>query len=300
MSATEVSSPAPASSLQVHEDLLHGARLARALAAIHCRAPGQPRCEWYHASLPTLRLLGTVDSPGCDDGFLVPAMRRELAAGARRVLVSGCADAAMLARVAAAFAPAGAPTLVVLDRCRTPLESCRDYARRHGFAVELVHGDILDFEAEPFDLVCTHSFFNFFDAAGRAALARRWRSLLAPGGCVVTAQRVRAGDARTELGYDRAEAGAFADDAAGRACASEAQFGIGADEARALAAAWTREYRAYVIGSDAELRGLFADAGLALEHFQPAPGRDDRPGTPRRHAGTRRLIVARAPAESRP
>jgi hypothetical protein len=151
---------------EVREDLLREAREVHAIATRHCAAPGQSDCGWYHASLPTMRLLGVFDSPGCDDDFLLPAFEAEFARGATRVLVSGCADAAMLARVAACLPSAAAIEIVVLDRCRTPLELCRDYAASHGLHVELVHRDILDYEAAPFDLICTHSFLSFFDAAG--------------------------------------------------------------------------------------------------------------------------------------
>jgi SAM-dependent methyltransferase len=287
---------------EVHEDLLAEAREARALAQVHCAAtPGRPDCAWYHASLPTLRMLGVFDSPGCDDGFLLPAFSAEFARGALRVLVSGCADAAMFARVTACIGSARAPVeLVVLDICRTPLELCRGYAASHGLEVQLVHGDILEFEAEPFDLVCTHSFIGFFDAGGREQLARRWWQLLRPGGCVITSQRIRRSDAGI-VRYDTAERESLAQDAVRRASAREAETGLSPALARELADAWTQGHFAHVIASEAELRAPFDAAGFVLDQFGPgpAPSANDRPGTPRTGAGSRWRIIARRP-DARP
>jgi SAM-dependent methyltransferase len=282
---------------EVVEDLLGEAREVHAIAARHCAAPGQRDCGWYHASLPTLRLLGVFDSPGSDDDFMLPAFEREIARGARRILVSGCADAAMLARVAACLGDAPQScAVVVLDRCRTPLELCRNYASRHGLAVELVHSDILDYRAPPFDLICTHSFLSFFDAPARHELARVWWRLLHPGGCAVTAQRIRAGAPTGLVGYGEAESLALADDAARRASERGEAAGVSTQAAREAAEAWTRHYYAHAIGSEAELRAPFVDAGFELEQCAPgrAPG-SDRPGTPRQGAGSRWRIVARRP-----
>lgn len=282
---------------EVREDLLREAREVHAIAARHCAAPGQDDCGWYHASLPTLRLLGVFDSPGSDDDFLLPAIGAEVARGATRILVSGCADAAMLARVAACLPAGAAIEVVVLDRCRTPLELCRDYAGSHGLDIELVHRDILGFDAEPFDLICTHSFLSFFDAAARDELARVWWRLLRPGGCVVTAQRVRVGAAPALIGYGESEALALAEDAARRAGGREAETGVSAESARACAQAWTRNYFAHVIGSEEALRAPFAAAGFEFEQCAPGglPPGSDRPGTPRGNAGSRWRIIARRP-----
>ena len=282
---------------EVREDLLREAREVHAIAARHCIAPGRDDCGWYHASLPTLRLLGVFDSPGSDDDFLLPAFAAEIGRGARRILVSGCADAAMLARVAACLPPGIAFEIVVLDRCGTPLELCRDYADRHGLAIELVHSDILDYRAAPFDLVCTHSFLSFFDGPARDELARVWWRLLRPGACVVTAQRIRVGAAPGLIGYGEAEALALAEDAARRADERVHETRVSPEDARRLADAWTRNYFAHVIESEHALRSPFTDAGFVLEQCAPgmAPG-VDRPGTPRKGAGARWRIVARKPA----
>jgi len=286
---------------EVCEDLQREAREVHAIAARHCHAPGQPECAWYHASWPTLRLLGVFDSPGSDDDFLLPALAAELARGASRILVSGCADAAILARIAACLDASRPPELVIIDRCRTPLELCRGYALRHGLQAELVRGDILEYRAAPFDLVCTHSFIGFFDAAQRDELARAWWRLLRPGGCVVTAQRIRPGAAPGQLGYGEAEALALAEDAVRRAHERGAGLGISGEEARDCAEAWTRNFRMHAIRSELELRTPFLDAGFVLERCAPGRALDgDRPGTPRQGAGSRWRIVARRPLEESP
>jgi SAM-dependent methyltransferase len=286
---------------EVREDLLREAREVHAIAARHCAAPGQDDCGWYHASLPTMRLLGVFDSPGSDDDFLLPAFAREIERGAARVLISGCADAAMLARVAACLPADRQVEIVVLDRCRTPLELCRDYAAQHGLTIELVHSDILDYRAGAFDFICTHSFLSFFDAGARDELARVWWRLLRPGGCVVTAQRIRVGATPGLIGYGEAEALALAEDAAQRASGRVEETSVTTEVARKAAEAWTRNYYAHVIESEQALRSPFIDAGFALEHCAPgmAPGAD-RPGTPRKGAGARWRIVARKPGLVQP
>jgi SAM-dependent methyltransferase len=286
---------------EVREDLLREAREVHAIAARHCAAPGQDDCGWYHASLPTLRLLGVFDSPGSDDDFLLPAFAREIERGAARVLVSGCADAAMLARLVACLPGDRKVEIVVLDRCRTPLELCRDYAAQHGLPIELVHSDILDYRAGTFDFICTHSFLSFFDANARDELARVWWQLLRPGGCVVTAQRIRVGATPGLIGYGEAEALALAEDAAQRASGRVEETSVTTEAARKAAEAWTRNYFAHVIESEHALRAPFIDAGFVLEQCAPgmAPGAD-RPGTPRKGAGSRWRIVARKPGLAQP
>ena len=69
--------------------------LALAESAQLCAQNPFGNCAWYHASWPVLKGLGVFLSLKSDDDFLLPALRDAVTAGARRVLISGTADAGM-------------------------------------------------------------------------------------------------------------------------------------------------------------------------------------------------------------
>lgn len=284
----------------VPEDLADAARVAPALAAAHCRTDADGRtCAWYHGSWPVLRALGVINSPGSDDDFLLRALAQGIAAGARRVLVSGAADAGMLARVTSVL-PAGEDVRIsMLDYCRTPLELGRRHAAARGIAIETVCADILDYEdAAGFDLLCTHSFLTFFAPADRQRLLRRWWRLLRPGGRVVTAQRIRPGETDAITRFPPAEIARLADAAERSAQAGGERLGLSPAQARALALGYASNHRTHLIGSDAELHSLFAGAGFVLDEFAPPPPerqRLDRSGAPANAGSGRWRILARKP-----
>ena len=81
--------------------------------------------------------------------------------------------------------------LTAMDICQTPMKTGQWYAERQGISVATAVGNVLAFEsAEPFDIVCRHSFLQFFTPAARTKLMARWRGLLRPGGKVVTVTRI--------------------------------------------------------------------------------------------------------------
>lgn len=287
----------PLSASGVREDLAGAARMAPTTAERNCRDGDGQDCRWYHASWPVLRALGVFNSPGSDDDFLLRAIARELAAGARRVLVSGAADAGMLARVTHCLAPASGVEVTVLDQCRTPLELSRRHAQMVGIEIETVHANILEFESErPFDLICTHSFLAFFPSPERHQLVARWHSLLRPGGCVVTAQRVRPGESADIVRYAAPERAKLVAEAERLARTTGAPIGMEPEAARDLADGYASRYWAHVIRTADELRRPFDDRGFLLEEFAPAPDESllgDRPGTPSHDGARRWRILAR-------
>lgn len=162
---------------------------AAALAARHCRD-----CGWYHGFWPVVRALGCGTEPDDHASFYARALAGAAASGPiGRVLISGSADDAMPALILRLAADLGRhPTITVLDRCATPLALCRATLAAGDGMLDTVEGDALDAALEGgFDLIATHSFLGYFDEAGRAALLARWRSLLRPGGRVLTVNRIR-------------------------------------------------------------------------------------------------------------
>jgi len=284
---------------EVRENVRAAAHRARALAARHCVPDGNGGdCGWYHASWPVLRALGVINSPGSDDDFLLRAIGAELAAGARRVLVSGAADAGMLARVTSCLAPGRSVEVTVLDRCQTPLELNRAHALEVGIEIETIRADILGFESDQrFDLICTHSFMTFFSAADRQRLVACWKALLRPGGCVVTAQRVRPGEKEELTRFPPAEIRRLGAEAERQArCNGESI--VDAVIARALALGYGANHQTHLIASPQDLERLFLDQGFVLEEFVP-PATErrllDRSGAPANASSCRWRILARKP-----
>ena len=283
---------------ELREDLGAAARLALELAERHCNRD-EIECRWYHASWPVLRALGAVNSPGSDDDFLLRAIAAEMDGGAHSVLVSGAADAGMLARVGSCLAGRRDVRITVLDRCRTPLEHSLLHAKRFGLAIDVVQADILDFAtSRRFDLICTHSFLTFFSAADRRRLVARWHELLKPGGCVITAQRVRPGEKEEITRFPAEDTERLASAAEKLAETQGAAIGIDAASARALAEAYGLHHHTHLIASAQSLECLFVEAGFELEELAPPSmerRRMDLSGAPSNAESCRWRILARRP-----
>lgn len=284
---------------ELHEPLSESAPLAHQWAQHLCPpvSTEPDGCDWYHSAWQYLRLLGVFESIRSDDDFLLPALRRLIDGGARRFLVSGAADYALLARIrSAAGAQAGALDVTVMDRCRTPLELNAWYARRAGLRLQTIQADVLD-EPLParYDVICTHSFLCFFTARQREELLRLWHAALLPGGRVVTAQRVRAGDRDSRIRYAPEQVAALVQKARDLACASPG-LGVSPEHAAQLAEGYARHHWTHLIAHPDELRQPLLDAGFELEVFAPPgdrPAVQDTPGTPNAQGSVRWRIQAR-------
>ncbi|MFT3806981.1 class I SAM-dependent methyltransferase [Arenimonas sp.] len=286
---------------ELREDLDAAARVARDLAERYCNRD-ELECRWYHASWPVLRALGAVNSPGSDDDFLLRAIAAEIADGARSILVSGAADAGMLARVSSCLGDRRDLRITVLDRCRTPLEHSLLHARRCGIEIDVVQTNILDYAPSArYDIICTHSFLTFFPAADRQRLAARWLDLLNPAGCVITAQRVRPGESEEITRFPPEDTRKLADAAEARAMERGATIGVDAVSARALAEAYGIHHHTHLIASAQSLERLFVEAGFELEELAPPSAerrRMDLSGAPSNAESCRWRILARRPGRS--
>ena len=187
------------------EPIIVSAPIARRVAPGLCHvdpATGED-CAWYHGVWQYLRILDLVPTPARHAEFFLDALRSLARAGAyRRVLVSGTADYSMLAHVLWAYQAENAPAEVtVVDICETPLYLSRWYAEKVGAAIHTDACNILDHNrAEPYDVICTHSFLRRFTPSRRPRVIAKWRDLLRPGGKVVTAGRVGARHANKGVG----------------------------------------------------------------------------------------------------
>lgn len=256
-------------SAQVPDEALEeAARLAREQAPALCRraAGSNESCAWHHGLWPTLRLLGLVTEPALHGEFLRGALGRD-SAKHPRVLLSGAADHALLAQVLAAYAGRAA-RITVLDICETPLMLNRWFAARAGIEIETRCADILDFEAPgTFDVICTHAFLGNFDVARRSALAARWHALLAPGGKVVTVNRLRPGREPQWVAFSVDQIWSY------RARVEEASQarGLQVPGLGRAAEAYAQRQAIFPLSSTDDLRLLFEQAEFDIEHLTAAP-----------------------------
>jgi len=263
---------------QAPERAYEAARLARSLAPSLC-APAADAghgpvggCRWYHALYPALRALRLAASPDRHADFFAQAFGEAARGGdVSRVLVTGTADSGILEHLLRAWweARAPAPEVDALDLCETPLRLCVAYGRAVGVPVGIQPADVLAFEAaQPYDLVCTHSFVVKFGPEARPALFARWASLLRPGGRVVSTVRIAEDDGAAATGHTAAQAGAFEARVLARAEPLLPSLGVSRDVLAAELAVHAREVRSVPVPSEAALRSLLEHAGFGLSHLE--------------------------------
>lgn len=282
-------------SLDINEPLAESAVLAQQWSKDLCTD-----CGSYHGAWQILRLLGALNSMRSDDDFLVSQLDAAIASGASKILVSGAADYALQARIAAVADRHNAtPQVTVVDRCKTPLELNRWFASRTGMNLEVIQGDILEFRNPgKFDLVCTHSFLSFFSENERKKLTGVWWDCLVPGGAVLTAQRARPNDTSLRHGFSDSQATSLGQRAERLAIEQYDQLGIDPEQARRLAVDYAINRSTYLVRNSEQLRQLFLQQGFELEVFAPPGGAQfekDIPSTPTESSHCRWRILARKP-----
>jgi SAM-dependent methyltransferase len=148
-------------------------------------------CGDYHRAWSLVRWLDLSGQPPAGQPFFAHWLAKLNASGRRRILVSGGADAGLTALVLDIFRGfAQVPDLCFVDQCETPVRQNRLLAEHHGVLMSAHKGNILDYDAKPFDVILAHSFLYFFSEEDRAALMRQWFRLLAPGGALLVSNVV--------------------------------------------------------------------------------------------------------------
>lgn len=258
------------------EPLRESASLAYRWAMQLCgRPPGG--CAWLHGFWQCLRLLGLAADPARHEAFYRAGLRG-VEGPAPRVLVSGAADYSMLAHVLADFRARGIePRLTVIDTCETALRLNAWYAERVGCPLAVVRGNVLEHTAaDPYDAICTHSFFGQFDAAQRPRLVGAWHRLLRPGGRLVTAHPLRPFGADEPNRFTAEQAAAVRDAVAARAAELAQILQAGVEEVREAAERYLGARYGYPVRSLEELGELLEGAGFVLLHAEAVlpPGTD--------------------------
>ncbi len=264
---------------------------------------GRRPCADYHRLWQYLPLFGVSQSIRTDTGFLLDAFRRLVKEeGARRVLVSGTADYAMLMHVLKAFElEAVEPEVIVVDRCATPIMLNRWFAERTGATIQSTEADVLSYRPErPVDIVCTHTFLGWFSPADKRRLIRSWHDMLVPGGTVITTCRLFPGlDEQTPMRFDQEEARSFRERIRAAAEAFAAPLPASLEELSQTAESHTQSFVRYPIASRESLMELFAVGGFPLLEIDDGTRADEgyyRPSAVARHAGNRLRLIARRPA----
>jgi SAM-dependent methyltransferase len=260
-----------------------------------CRDPrSHESCEAYHRVWQYLRLFDLIGSMESDAAFFQRQFRG-MARSMRfpRVLVSATADYWMLAQLAAAYAAERAPLdVTIADRCGTPLMLNRWYGSRLGLEVRTREADLLTFDDEPYDVICTHSFLGRFDVEDRSVLLQRWHTLLRAGGKIVTSQRIRPGSTRTLNGFSASEVEALAQ-RVGRAAAERHQFnGPEPDGLVAVVRDYAASKKSHVIRDPERLLESMRQAGFGIEVAVQAVGETRRASSPEASGSFRLQIVA--------
>jgi SAM-dependent methyltransferase len=248
-------------------------------------------CEPFHEIWQILRFLGLNTTATEHRDFYVEAMAPAIRAGAQRVLITGSADYAMLEVVLTAFAAAGArPEITVMDVCETPLRICQWYADRMGVSIRTRCSDVLGYADETsYDLVCTHSFLGLFDPAHRQQLASRWYALLAPGGKVLSVNRVRPG-APGRVGFTADQAGDFVEQVCRLMERSALASSFDLRELADLANRYIRHRVVYPVRDEEEISELLSAAGFHVDYMHTElldAGRSAAPAGPTLRGGAR-------------
>lgn len=221
-------------------------------------------CKNLHVLWPFHRLAG---SSGRDGTFIHPVLNRLLSGDRRGVLIAGCADTGLLALTARA---ANADTVItVVDRCETPLELCRRFARRCAITVNTIQLDLTRLAAKSnFDVVFAHELLQHIPANRRVdVLSRMRRSMQADGRLVLVFHTSHGVEGNVVAEYrERFPQHLIAQLEAKNIALPEPHQAF-----RRRVQAYADEWRARegAFGSRADVEGLISAAGFEVEEVTP-------------------------------
>lgn len=282
--------------LDIEEPILEAFPIMVEAAECYCRPAGKSEiCYVYHRLWPYRRLAGAAKRELGRAAPIIHALRtvaRE--SRLKRVLISGSADYALLARVVHACRAEGIePEVTVLDLCEAPLHINRWYAKRIGADVRTVCSDVCRFEAEaPFDAVVTDVFLTRIPPEQRPLVARTWRDALRVGGVVVTKEPVSSEFPSGTRRVSEAEVDAKVAAISRRLEPHGDLIPIDGQELETYVRAYFSAQLSYPFGSPGEIRALFESNGFEIETLEVAvrPYRRDHPEFWKRNS---HAIVAR-------
>ena len=254
----------------LEEPMITTAPIAHEMASVLCQGDhvSPEDCSWYHSVWQYLRIFNMVSTPTWHTRFYLDALRPLVSShGHARVLISGTADYSMLAHVLWAFRDSVTkPKVTVLDLCETPLFLCKWYGKTAGVRIETAAADILMYECDhPFDIIATDAFLTRFPRDTRRDVVRKWRSLLAPGGVVLTTVRIEHGLSQSSVQATPEQSDTFRRRALQEARRWQGFLSSPPEAIAILAQRYAERMTSYSLGSEEEARSLFTDVGFVVQ-----------------------------------
>ena len=226
------------------------------------------RCDWYHGSWQTLRLLGIVTTLTTHAELYVSTLRELARSGDfERIFLSGSADYGLLAIVLDAYHREGIrPDVTLVDRCETPLRLSRWYADRFGYAVNTVRCDLTAFRSKlPYDIACAHSLLSCVPREGHKEITETWRRQLRPGGVLMMINKFYPDSQESTNSFSPEQIEAYAQRiaASARSCAHPEAL-PSPENLVDLAKAFATKMEGTVLHSQDELTALLEDSGFEV------------------------------------
>ena len=240
------------------------AKFAFANAPALCDA--NHHCRDYHRIWGIARLAREDGSPPAGSEFFKTALGEYKAINAApRILVCGGADHGVLAMLQQiCHELALRPRFLFVDRCATPVQANRLYAKQTGFDLVATEADILAVDVGEVDIVVAHSLLNFLGPGDRLALFQHWSRILHDDGVILVSNRLTP---LPEMLPTAAEEDNFSARLAALQLAG-LKLGLGPFELEELDAAARRVWSGPISGkatfSRQELDKLVAGSGLTL------------------------------------
>jgi hypothetical protein len=286
--ATPIDGPALSDPDTCGEDVARNARRAIEIAPRLCRD-----CEDFHLLFSLRRTARGLLGAGTDRPKIIEVVGRLVAArseGTIDILIAGSADSGLLATCAHAALRAGDDALrrtrfTVLDRCETPLELCRDFARRHGLTMTAEATDLVTTTRNhTADIIVHHSLLKFIPPDTRISTLRKFGRWLKPGGRMVFSISTGSASERENHPNRKAEVDVVLSLVESAAMALPESFRTRLDSDSDQSA--RRHLDNY---SADQLRDLFASAGLGVESFERFANEKTMPGG---HTHLRERVIA--------
>lgn len=253
------------------EDLVQMAWRVSELAPVMCGD-----CAEYHMRFALTRSVSAVDrGVAVDRPLLIKHIQRILTEPARSpdglvsILIAGAADTGVLATCAHAAAVLGEKLFsrcrfILIDRCRSPLVLCVEFAERHGVQLRTIAADLTAVD-ENFaaDLIIAHSFLRFLDHSQQIELLKKFDAWLNPQGRIIVTQSIRP-KSEAHLGKEVRWLGSSLDRVRAAIASGAIKLAPEAEPVlgRMYAAGHGHLTRHGDLGSADELRTLLCEAGL--------------------------------------
>lgn len=180
--------------LKLDVALKESANLIYEIANSHCKnGIMDENCTWYHSIWQYLRMLDVVSSPSWHHNFYIDRLSQAIDNNKNNnILISGTADYSVLAYIIGCVKLKNAKAnIYVLDTCKTPLETCKWFAKKENIQINCINESILDYVNDNFfDIICTDAFLTRFSKRDAQLVVDKWYGLLNTGGKVITTIRV--------------------------------------------------------------------------------------------------------------